>query len=501
MVDNYHKWSKRVLRQTKQAKKEEEISAQTSGMTEQDVMHALWARGNVSEFLLDTNQKRMYEAFKSTPARKFVINCSRRTGKSFLCFVLAAETCIRKSGAIVRYVAPSKQSIEQYIIPIYRDVFRTCPQSLKPHYSAQNHTFKFSNGSVIYLTGTEKGSADAARGTFMDLGVVDEARDITDLSYVIGDVLMPQTLTTSGKILITSTPPKSPLHDFTAKYVPQAKAEGAYYTNTILDIPRISAQEVKDMIEEAGGRNSIRCRREWFAELITDSTHAVIPEFTASRKDAIVVAVDRPSHFDCYVASDIGYHDLSVVLFGYYDFKGARLVIEDEIVDQRTIVEQLDARIADKEAAMWGSSDVVYYRVMDAPPIVVEGLNAKVGRSWVVAPKLPKEVGVNAVRDMVIWDRIRIHPRCKTLISHLEHAIWTAKRNKFSRSGEFGHFDALDALIYMERTLNKDRNPYPDPPKPRGEDVIDVMSVFGGEEEKLGQAFFLRKIFNGGRRH
>lgn len=494
--DEQRRWRNAIRTRSRKAKEAEE--AVEMSLSKEDILHVLWHRGKISEVLLDDNQKKIYSAFKSAPGRKFVLNCGRRTGKSFLCFVLAVEECLQKPEAIVRYVAPSKQMIEQFIIPISREVLRNCPEEFKPTYSQQTRSFTFPNKSVIYLTGTEKGSADSARGTSMDLGVVDEARDIADLAYVVGDVLMPQTLTTGGRILITSTPPDSTSHEF-IRQVRAAKEAGSYWHATVYDNPRVTAAEIEDMVREMGGRNSVRFRREYLAELIMDTSYAVIPEFTKERKEQIVKEMPRPPYYDAYVSCDLGFVDYSAVLFAYYDFRLAQLVVEDELVVQRTVLEELERRVAAKELELWGKDHPVYYRVMDAPPVVIESVNSVEGRSWAPAPKLPKEVGVNAIRDAVIWDRMRIHPRCEILIDHLETAVWNKKRNKFARSGEKGHFDTLDALIYLERILNKSKNPYPEAAKPTSDMIFDPRK-HGENTEKQERFAAFRRIFYNGRR-
>ena len=46
----------------------------------------------------------------------------------------------------------------------------------------------------------------------------------------------------------------------------------------------------------------------------------------------IVKEWPKPPFFDAYVGMDLGFVDLTVVVFGYYDFRAAKIIIEDEIV-------------------------------------------------------------------------------------------------------------------------------------------------------------------------
>jgi len=58
---------------------------------------------------------------------------------------------------------------------------------------------------------------------------------------------------------------------------------------------------------------------------------------------------------------------------------------------------------------------------------------------------------------------IIINPRCKRLISHLDNVKWASAKNKstFGRSQDNGHYDFVDALIYLVRSIVYSKNPYP----------------------------------------
>jgi hypothetical protein len=97
--------------------------------------------------------------------------------------------------------------------------------------------------------------------------------------------------------------------------------------------------------------------------------------------------------------------------------------------------------------------------VVDAPPIVVAEM-CSAGRSWVQSRKDDKEAAVNALRT-AIPGKIRIHERCVTLRAHLRHAVWNRARTEFARSGGFGHFDGVDAMVYLVRNVRRSLNPFP----------------------------------------
>ena len=58
------------------------------------VRETLWRRGNLS-WLLDLNQKELYELYYNTKHRVQTWLLARRSGKSYALCVLAIETCLK----------------------------------------------------------------------------------------------------------------------------------------------------------------------------------------------------------------------------------------------------------------------------------------------------------------------------------------------------------------------------------------------------------------------
>ena len=96
----------------------------------------LWRRGHLS-FMLDANQKSLYEMFYKNPAKIQTWLLARRSGKSYTLCVLAIEHCLKYPNSVIKYVAPEKEQVERYILPIINtDILakQGCPQDLKPRY-------------------------------------------------------------------------------------------------------------------------------------------------------------------------------------------------------------------------------------------------------------------------------------------------------------------------------------------------------------------------------
>lgn len=406
---------------------------------------------------------------------------------SHLLCTIAIEHALKYPYQQIKYAAPTKTMVREIIQPNIRKILADCPQHLRPTWHSQTNRFIFPNGSQIDIAGAEAGNADSLRGTDAHLGIVDEAAFISDLDYLVKDVLLPMCLTTNGRVIIASTPPKTPRHPFEL-YTIEAQRNESYIHKTIHDSV-YPPETIKEFMQESGGEESTTWKREYLAQFIIDSELVVVPEFTRDLAAYIVTEVERPSHFDAYVAMDIGFNDFTAVLFGYWDFLKARLVIEDELVLNQIRTDTLAAQIKLKEEALWGVQKP-YFRVSDTDLILLNDLSQLHGLNFVTADKDQKEAAINEVRVMLQNKQIFIHPRCRELALHLQNAVWSKNREKFARIEGFGHFDCLDALIYMVRNIRKQRNPYPAQIKNNSRYFyVDPY------QEKAGNARVLERLF------
>lgn len=429
-------------------------------MTQPDraaIVEELWRRGSL-RYLLHSDQRAVRDQYLAAAGRVFVLCCSRRWGKSRLCCALAIEVSLGVQRAHVKYAAPTMKMAREIVVPHMEELLLECPPEQRPSFNRSELTWTFPNGSRILLAGCDNGNAERLRGTSMDLGIVDEAGFIDSLRYVVHSILLPQLITTNGRIFMPSTPAKSPAHDFTA-YCLEAESQDRYAHRTIYDAPHIPAHVIEEFKVECGGEESSDWRREYLAEVVVDEDSAVLPEFTR-RVDSIVQDVPTPLYRECITSIDCGFHDLTVALFGYYDFRNARLVVEDERVYQHANSGVIAPGVLDAERALWGDKEPSV-RVVDADAIVRADLAALHGLDCRLPRKDDKHAAVNALRLALSQGHVVVSPRCKTLIAHCKGAIWNRQRTSFERSGAFGHFDGVDALVYMWRHTDKATNPYP----------------------------------------
>ena len=439
----------------------------------------LWRAGELS-WKLKGKQIDIYNHFKDNELDIIPCLISRQFGKSYTMCALSVEICIRKPNAIVKYVCPTSKMVLNVMVPRVRDVIEDCPEDIKPVWYPSEKKWKFPNGSEIQVAGTESGAYDSIRGGSADLCIVDEAAFCSELESVIFNVLAPTTDTTGGKIYLATTPnPDEPTHDFHELFIKPYEGTGKLLKMTWLESPMVdSKRRAKIVARYPGGEHNIKFRCEYLCEVQDTAETTVIPEFSAVQ-DKVVKDVEVTPYSDFYVSMDLGFKDLTVSLFGFYDFKNGRLVIQDEYVvngpDLKT--DTLMTEIRKKEAIHFiedKQQQDAYMRVMDNNNLMLTSEMSQKGLLFVPTAKHNKDQQIDKVRRWIEQERIIISPRCKNLIYHIKNAQW-AKTRAGTLTGKFKHLkgndsvglltshaDALDALIYMVRNIHTYRNPYPE---------------------------------------
>lgn len=438
-----------------------------------------WQDGEISH-QLTPSQRDSYDKLRAWEERKFtergheyVLDISRRWGKSVVGLIWLFENCIRRPGSRYLYIGPIRKEIEDLTMPLIAQILSECPPELRPTYIHGDRAYEFPNGSRMEIYGLDK-NPNASRGGAIDGAFLDECGFFKRLKYLVKSVLMPQILGRAvwACLLMASTPPDTPAHPWTDVFVPHAIAHGAYDLKTLEDADQYTVEEIEALIAAAGGRDDPNCQREYFAQHVADASRVVVPEYAAVAKE-IVREVAPPGWRDCYTIMDPGWHDLLATLFVYWHFPLAALVVEDELAEVKMPSGKLAVLLKAKETALWGSLRCVsssgdlrpqpYRRYTDRDPRLVGDLRAEHGLRFSVAKKDTPEQAANQLRNAIADRRILIHPRCVKLQAHLRSAIWKNELHKaFSwQGGPFGHFDLVATLIYAWRNVNRTRNPAP----------------------------------------
>lgn len=403
----------------------------------------------------------MRDKFLKSQARKFVLLCSRRIGKSYLLAVLACEQAKKKTKSRIFWITATHKDTKNIVRPLMDKVLEDCPSSERPVYKAQDNKYVFPNGSEIFLIGVDK-NPDGPRGQEGELIILDEFCFIDKLNYLVGSVLLPMLMMTNGRILMASTPPKTTDHD-SLEFIFEAQASGNFVKKTIYDCPRATPKMIAEYMAEAGGEDSANWKREYLCEILQDEERSVFPEFDEKTQQAIIKELPRPAWATRYVGMDLGFTDNTAALFAWWDFENARLVVEDEYLANRQNTLQLATALKQKELHLWGN-ERPYKRVADHNnPQLIYDLNSIHGLTFSPANKdAGKEPMINKVRLALAAHQIIISPKCRNLINQLKFCRWkNSERVTFDRSEAWGHFDLADALILLFNSVNRGHNPIP----------------------------------------
>lgn len=447
-----------------------------SEISRDQAIEALWRAGELSWKLTDV-QKKIKHNIENDTNKISVVVCARRLGKTYLLCTLALEQGLRQPNSIIKLIFPKQKDAKTNIRPLIRMITEDCPKDIKPEWKEQDKSFVFPNGSVIQMAGSDNQNAESIRGGFAHLCIFDEVGFADDVKYIVRSILSPTIKTTGGRIIMASTPSRSANHEFVTTYMLPYMSEGRVQIYTIYDNPQFSPGLIAETIAEyPDGVEDPDFQREYLCRLPDNSEKSILPSFTWKAQSEIVTdQFEIPPFCDKYVSLDIGGSDLTAVLFGYYDYLNATLVILDEIIcDGSTNTEILAEMIKEKEKTYWTnpidkSVDPPFKRVADNNnAILLTDLQKLHNLTFTKTKKDKREAAINALDVAILQRKIIIHPRCQTLLYHVKFAEWNNSRTDFkqlkdSPTGKIrgGHADALAALIYMHRNVVKSHNPYP----------------------------------------
>lgn len=478
-------------------KREQKLAAKGTSSDREEALQIAWSKGYL-RWKLDDNQKRAYDAIEACSGGSFYLNKARRIGGSYLLCLRALETCLKKPNAQVKYAAPTAKAVRKIIQPNIRKILADCPSELRPEWNSLDMEYRFKNGSTISIAGCENQNYENLRGTEADEIYMDEVGFIDDLIYIINDVLMPQVQDTNGRIILCSTPPRSPAHE-SVKIAMDHRSAGRFWGCTVWDNPRhTKEQHTKYFKQIAQSRGmdleqyfeSVTFKREYLGEFIADEEHSVIPEWNKALEsylvnESIFRKEVKPKYYDCYVGLDVGWKDGMAAVFGYWNYSRQALFIEDEYLVFKKTTDFVANGIKAKEIELWSDKEP-YLRISDNNLQFIADLNSKGKMSFIPTAKDHKELQINRLREWIRGRKIFIHPRCKRLVTQLASTTWNKNRTSYERTPE-GHGDLLDALVYLVRNVRQAKNPHP-----RGDlepERHDTLYVEAQKQNNIQQKF------------
>ena len=426
-----------------------------------------WQRGLLT-YKLYGYQKELYDIISDGKSLKTVINSSRRWGKTTVLLVYAIIFAIKNPGAQVKIATQTQKSLRKTIFPIMRMLCADAPAAFKVKWDGANGCYRLWNGSEIHVHGTDGQRHDGLRGQRCDLGIIDEAAYCSDLHYVVQDILLPQTLTCGGRLILASTPSKKVTQsgEEFKDFCLQADVNGSYFTKTIYDNKSLTPEIIKLYMEESGGENSVTWQVEYMCKFMVDPEKRLVPEWNNSFIDK--VPTDQYfSFYHKYTCMDLGVkRDYTCMLFGYYDFMKAKLVILGEHLMKNMTTQELVDDMVKHEKNLFNNLPI-YRRIADSDnPLLLNDMGSLHGLGIIPTGKSTLETMVNEMRVFIGAGKLIVHPRCTYLVGCLEHGVWAdnemgRQRRDFGRTPAYGHFDGIAAIMYLIRNIDDTTNPIP----------------------------------------
>lgn len=204
-----------------------------------------------------------------------------------------------------------------------------------------------------------------------------------------------------------------------------------------------------------------------------DRSGLVCPEWTPEVEAACLNPdYGLPAYFTAYAGVDPGSRDLFVLLWAFYDFVNARLVVVDERWFRNPRTEEVGDAAVEVETKHFGAAKAderidAFQRFTDIDHRLVADLRAKPWHlNFSPTQKTDHDLWERQLRTAIRQGRIIIHPRCELLLRTLRHAR-RKDNGDYERTEGTGHADAWAALLYLFRNVNWQRNPYPVVEAPR----------------------------------
>ena len=423
-------------------------------LTKHEKMKLRWQYG-LLDSLCQPHQEKLYgdiwQALEKQH-KKYAINCSRRFGKTTVCGIIAIEYAIRNPNSRITFATKTYKQMREIVKSIFSPLLNDSPIKDSIKWQGIENKYIFPNGSEIRLCGLDNQNHQNIRGVTNHLVFVDEAGFIDDLEYVINSVLLPTTLTTNGCVIMISTPSDSIDHPF-KEYCEELQLKQCFSKFTIYDNTSLSKDAINNAIKESGGESNTTFRREYLCEFITDSSRAVIPEWSNEYiVDKHDVIDDNFQHYFKFTAMDLGVtNDFTAPIFAFYHFEHATLYIidEDTMIGKSLVTNDIADKIKQKELDNFKNMKIKRRIVDNNNPQLVNDLSIVHKLPFQAVTKTSLDAMINKTRTMVKNGRIKIHKECLMTIGALESAIWNKTKDKLAHSKTYGHYDHLMALVYL----------------------------------------------------
>ncbi len=212
---------------------------------------------------------------------------------------------------------------------------------------------------------------------------------------------------------------------------------------------------------------------------VRDIEGVVVPEF---KRSLHLHARPLPRFAHTYTAMDPGTRDKFGIVWGYWDYRRAVLVIQRSWAERNVTTSTVAALINQVEHELWfvdkagGEREATlrywdvrasmllpapFRRVSDTDTQVIIDLSRDYEVKVSPTAKDNAEAQLYALRNAFKAGQIEIVPKSGPLEEQLLGGRYNEKRTDWERSDELGHLDCIAALIYLWRNVRRTLDPWP----------------------------------------
>jgi hypothetical protein len=396
----------------------------------------------------------IYEQIRDLPGSvdEVVILCARQYGKSFMGTVLAIEDCLQMPGSTILVVGPTIKQTREIVAPRLRLICADAPEGLIRPSKSENKWFI--GESELILGGFDQESS-SQRGKAVQRIYIEELVDSKPDHYMdalrsdLGPAL---THAKDGKMIFLTTLPKIPDHPFITETLAQARLNNAVYSYTIYDNKALSQKQFDACVRRSGGIQTEHFRREYMNEIVRDRSIVIVPDYDEAIHVSDFIIPDM-LNYEIYTDWG-GVRDKTVSLLMAYSFlEGCDLVLDELSWPANTATEMIVAQTKER----WASKKPAWW--VDAPGQLQVDLKRTHNMDVRMPPKDDWESGINALANRFTQRKVKIKPHCALLRETCRSGMFNKNRTDFLRSTALGHCDAIAALMYGVRNLNRS-NPF-----------------------------------------
>lgn len=429
--------------------------------------------------------------------------CPRRAGKSYSAVAAALAVGEAKPYSVVLLITLTLKSGKRtYWHGSESGVPRFSRQyGLNLKFNDNELRWEHENGSVGYIMAAEtRESIEYARGIEADLYIIDECKSFSPsiLAELIDDIIMPQTVSRLGRVMMIGTPGNvmsGPFWDATGRGVPALGTEGetvlparvpygeddpwgrlredlwSYHHWSMQDNTAMAHQWAKALStkrRKGWADDHPSWRREYLGEWV-QTDDGLVYNYLACKAggDCNWVPQRTPENptglpkelgpWRLVFGLDLGFQDpTALVVIAYservaevrhvYDFKASHMVLEDVVGLVKTAIER------------FGRPDAMFADTGNLGRMIVESLRMTYGISVEAAAKTDKNDHIEILNSEMKYGRVKIIPGTD-LEDQLSTDAWDLSDNGKAELARMGRLkedrkipnDLTDAFLYAFR--------------------------------------------------